>query len=96
MADTDPNTIDDIAKLRIMIEELQAYTRMQDLSFECRVDTAIQARDAALRAEIYSDAHGAGHDAGHEEATVRFSNHISTVRKYIDATLDLHLSDYTD
>ena len=68
MADTDPNTIDDIAELRIMIEELQAYTRMQDL----------------------------GHDEGHEEATVRFSNHISTVRKYIDATLDLHLSDYTD
>lgn len=95
MSDIDPNTIDDLDALRAMVEELQAYTRMQDLDFEQRVTTEVEERIKAERNAAWSEGFDEGHDAGSEAANKDFDKHITEVRGRIDEALDMHLSDYT-
>lgn len=95
MSDIDPNTIDDLDALRVMVEKLQAYTRIQDLDFEQRVSTEVEERIRAERKSIWSEGFDEGHDAGTEAANKDFNKHITEVRERIDEALDIHLSDYT-
>ena len=95
MNDTDPNTIDDINVLRTMVEELQAYTRMLDVSYQSDVEAEVELRCKALEKVAHGAGHDEGWDAGVESANKDFSKHIEKVRGEIDVALDLHLSDYT-
>lgn len=92
---TDPNNINDISELRNMVEELQAYSTMMDLSFDQRVQDAVDAKLKEVEDETYSVAFDEGFDAGREEAVNEFNKFLEQAREKIDETLDLHISDYT-
>lgn len=96
---TDPNNIDDISELRNMVEELQAYSTMMDLSFDQRVQDAvekgIEEQLKKVEDETYSVAFDEGYDAGREEAIKEFNKYLEEARRNIDETLDLHIPDHT-
>lgn len=91
-----PYDTDDVNELRTMVEDLQAYSQMMDLTFESRLQDAISEREQTIKDEAYGPAFDEGYDAGREQAVKDFNKHIEEVREKIDETLDLHMSDYTD